>query len=102
MLAFVCALVKNEGWRDEHEYRLLFVPENFGDEYSDALPRPDHRGSYIPFRWTADKSPIRAIMPHPLADEEIVRDVLRKLRQDNISVISSELRPRAQKNDEHL
>ncbi len=95
MLVLACALVKSEGWRYEQEYRLLYVTENFGDE-DGALPgRPDGRGRYVPLKWSQDKLPIRLVMPHPLADVEIVRDALRGIPEaKNISVIPSGLRPR--------
>lgn len=66
-LAIACALVKNDGWRDEHEYRLLFVSDTFGENHKEAPQRPGgDRAQYVPLVWKPKKSPIRAIMPHPL------------------------------------
>lgn len=94
-LAISCALVKNDGWRDEHEYRLLFVTETFGEVYERAPHKPGGQGRYVPFIWKPNSSPIRAIMPHPLADVPLIEKLLRQLPSSiNISLVPSQLRPR--------
>jgi hypothetical protein len=95
MLVIACSLIKNEGWRDEHEYRLLYITEKFGEEEGALPPRADGRGRYVPLGWSLNRMPIRMIMPHPLADAEMVKQLLHVLPGGRkISVIRSALRPR--------
>jgi len=90
----VCALVKGEGWQDEHEYRLLYITENFGEEGSAPCKRPDGRG-YVPLKWRRSRLPICRIVPHPLAEVATVKGQLDKLPEGkNIEVTQSTLRPR--------
>jgi hypothetical protein len=95
MLVLICALGKTEGWRDEHEYRLLYVTEDFGDEYKMLPQKPDGRGRYVSLEWMPDRLPIRALTPHPLADVVAVREQLQLVPGgDCIAVIPSKLNPR--------
>lgn len=95
MLILACALGKTEGWRDEHEYRLLYVTEDFGEEHTDLPRKPDGRGRYVPLEWMPDRLPIRALTPHLLADVLAVQHQLKLLSGgDRIAVIPSKLKPR--------
>jgi hypothetical protein len=95
MLVLACSLVKNTGWRDENEYRLLYITESFGDEQVSLPRRPDGHGRYVPLRWEEDRSPIRAVIPHPLAMAAFVRKSLQASKGGKkILIRQSELKPR--------
>jgi hypothetical protein len=95
MLILVCALVKNEGWRDEHEYRLLYITDKFGEDEIELPQRPCGFGRYVPVKWSPDRLPIRALIPHPLADAKRVEELLLALPGgQTITTIHSALRPR--------
>lgn len=95
MLVLACSLVKNSGWKDENEYRLIYITKKFGDENLRLPKRPDGNGRYVSLRWTKGRAPIRAIVPHPLADPAFVEKSLRRIAGDNEFVLQqSELRPR--------
>ena len=95
MLVLACSLVKNNGWKDEGEYRLLYITKDFGDEQIYLPERPDHRGRYAPLKWTEERSPVRAVVTHPLADTAFVEKSLRKLPGGrDIIFKKSELNPR--------
>jgi hypothetical protein len=95
MLVLACSLVKNMGWKDESEYRLLYITESFGDEYVSLSRRPDGRGRYAALRWDEGRSPIRAVIPHPLAGTAFVKKSLRTAPGGKaISIRQSELKPR--------
>lgn len=95
-LLLACALVKAEGWRGEHEFRLLYLPDFDERPLGAPRPRPDGRGSFVPLQWDEAKSPIATIMPHPLSNFD---DVERRVRSlpgwASGRVLRSELRPRA-------
>lgn len=97
MLVFVCALVKGEGWCDEHEFRLLYVPDDpFEDSPQENAPRPDGRGRYMPLRWDPERVPITKLIPHPLADFESVSVKVKSMPlRKPLEVIRSKIRPRA-------
>ena len=38
MLVLTCSLIKNNGWRDLHEYRLIYIADSFGED-DDVLPQ---------------------------------------------------------------
>jgi hypothetical protein len=95
MLILACALVKNEGWRDEREYRLLYITKKFGEDDIVLPQRPGGCGRYVPVKWSPDKLPIRALIPHPLADAKTVEQLLLALPGgQTIAMIHSALRPR--------
>jgi hypothetical protein len=95
MLVLASALAKSEGWRAEQEYRLLYITERFGEEDRTLPKRPKHHGRYVPVKWLPKNLPIRAVVPHPLADPKKVRSILRTLPGGKrITVIPSGLRPR--------
>lgn len=96
MLVFACALAKSEGWQDEHEYRLLLVEDSkFGEGSTRSMPRPGAAARYVPLAWLARRRPIRAVMPHPLADAAHFRAALRALPGGStIKLLRSQLRPR--------
>jgi hypothetical protein len=98
MLVLACSLVKNTGWKDENEYRLLYITESFGDEQALLPRRPDGQGRYVPLRWEEDRSPIRAVIPHPLAKAAFVKESLRASKVGKkILIRRSELKPRREK-----
>jgi hypothetical protein len=91
----VCALAKGRGWQDEHEYRLLYITEKFGEDGSAPCKRPDGRG-YVPLKWWPSRLPISQIVPHPLADVAMVKRQLDMLPEGkNIEVTQSTLKPRS-------
>jgi hypothetical protein len=95
LLVLVCTLAKNSGWRDEHEYRIIYITPDFGDEHHWLPQRPDGKGRYVPLKWVRDRSPIRAIVPHPLANGALVKKSLRAFPGGNdIVLYQSELKPR--------
>ena len=95
MLVLACSLVKNTGWKDENEYRLLYITERFGDEQVSLPRKPDGQGRYVRLRWEEDRSPIRAVIPHPLATATFVKESLRASRgAKKIRIRRSELKPR--------
>jgi hypothetical protein len=95
MLILACALGKTDGWRDEHEYRLLYITPNFGEEHTRLPQKPNGRGRYVPLEWMPDRLPIRALTPHPLADLTAVRKELQLLSGgERIEIIPSKLNPR--------
>lgn len=95
MLILACALGKTEGWRDEHEYRLLYITASFGEAHKSLRKKPDGRGCYVPLEWRPERLPIRTLTPHPLANLTAVRERLQLLPGgDRIAVIPSKLNPR--------
>lgn len=95
MLVLACSLVKNMGWKDENEYRLLYITKSFGEEHISLPQRPDGRGRYAPLRWAEGRSPIRAIIPHPLAGSAFVKKSLRTAPGGKtLRIRQSELKPR--------
>jgi hypothetical protein len=95
MLILACALVKNEGWRDEREYRLLYITKKFGEDDIVLPERPDGCGRYLPVPWSLCRLPIRALIPHPLADAKMIEQLLLPLPGGRtIAIIHSALRPR--------
>ena len=95
-LLFVCALVKAEGWRGEHEFRLLYLPDFDTEPLGAPRLRPDGRGAYVPLEWEEGRCPIAAVMPHPLAALDDVERRVRALAGGaQIRVLQSELKPRA-------
>ena len=94
-LLFSCALVKAEGWRGEEEFRLLYLPDFDESPLGSPRARPDGRSAYLPLAWDKDKSPIRAVMPHPLAAFDDVERRVRSLpRWRSGRILRSELQPR--------
>jgi hypothetical protein len=95
-LLFSCALVKSEGWRGEEEFRLLYLPDFGATPLGLPRERPDGRGTYLPLAWDKNQSPIKAVMPHPLADSDMVERRVRSLPQwKSGRVLRSQLRPRS-------
>jgi hypothetical protein len=91
-LMFACALAKAEGWRGEEEFRLLYLPDLGESPLGDPRVRPDGRGRYVPLIWDSARCPITAVMPHPLADFDVVE---RRIRANwSGRVLRSELKPR--------
>ena len=100
MLVLACALGKTEGWRDEHEYRLLYITRNFGQEHKRLPQKPGNRGRYVPLEWAAERLPIRAFTPHPLADTAAMQHQLQLLPGGrDIALIPSKLNPRPKKSE---
>ena len=96
MLVLACSLVKNSGWEAENEYRLLYITNDYGDEHTWLLERPDGRGHYVSLKWTAEQSPIRALVAHPLASGAFVETSLRASPGgSDVIVHQSELKPRS-------
>jgi hypothetical protein len=94
-LLFSCALVKGEGWRGEEEFRLIYLPDFDKTPLGPPRARPDGRGTHLPLAWDKDKSPVRAVMPHPLATFDDVERRVRTLQKwKSGRVLRSELRPR--------
>jgi len=89
-----CALVKNEGWQDEHEFRMLYLTPRFGDEPEEAFLKPDGRSRYIPLIWEAGKSPVRKVMPHPLASSASKRSLRKLAIKEGIAFEESRIKPR--------
>jgi hypothetical protein len=95
MLVLACSLVKNLGWKDENEYRLLYVANDFGNEHEWLPKKPNGQGRYVPLRWDEGRSPIRTFVSHPLADNTFVETSWRAISgASDIIVEKSELKPR--------
>lgn len=89
-----CSLVKDEGWQDEHEFRMLYLTPEFGEEPTEACVKPDGRSKYIPFIWQAGKSPIRRVMSHPLAGKASKRSLEQLASKEGIAFEESRIKPR--------
>lgn len=89
-----CALVKDEGWQDEHEFRMLYLTHEFGEDPKEAFLKPNDRSKYVPFIWEAGRSPIRRVMSHPLASSASKRSLQKLASKEGIAFEESKLKPR--------